>query len=400
MKGYHVFIKSLKEQFREVWILVLTLCFAPMFVFLYYLMSETETPVYRVILVNGDETRPWQGEPVNLGDSLVRHLGIFASEQQEIMLKYAEAGSRDEGIQQLTEGRGDALLVIPPDLTAAILGWFSSAIPGFTPGPGPVGIPSPSLELVGDITDMKYIVGAVWTEELVNQFALNAAGLQPPVSWKETALGHSGKRTAFELYVPGLMIFAVIMMMFTASATIVREPETGTIERLKISNLKAPEYLAGISLVQVLIGIVSLLLTMGTAVALGYELIPGTLGFILFTGFLTSLSMISFSLIVAAMCRSVKDVAIIGTFPLMVLMFFSGAFFPLGGGKIARFGNYTLHLNDLLSPTWAVDALNKVLVKGLPPMATLPEMAAILALTGLYLLLGIWAYRRRHMKSL
>jgi ABC-2 type transport system permease protein len=219
------------------------------------------------------------------------------------------------------------------------------------------------------------------------------------VEWKETSLGYSGKRSEFELYVPGLMIFAIIMMMFTASATIVREPEAGTLERLKISNLGAFQYLAGISLVQLIIGIISLLLTLWTAEALGYEVIPGTFGFILLVGFLTSLSMISFSLIVASICRSIKDVAIIGTFPLMLMMFFSGAFFPLGGGRLFTLGPYTLHMNDLLSPTWAVDALNKVLIKGLDIRDTIPEMLAILALTILYFIIGVMAFRRRHMKA-
>jgi hypothetical protein len=83
----------------------------------------------------------------------------------------------------------------------------------------------------------------------------------------------------------------------------------------------------------------------------------------------------------------------------MIMMFFSGAFFPLGGGKIVNIGNFSLHLNDLLSPTWAVDALNKVLIKGLNIPETLPEMLAIIVLTIIYFVLGVWAFQRRHMKA-
>jgi ABC-2 type transport system permease protein len=295
--------------------------------------------------------------------------------------------NREKGVEMLTKGRADAMVVLPQNLSRRLLN------PEITTGS------IPTIELVGDITDLKYIVGAVWTEELVNRFILEASGISLPLEWKETTLGHSGQRTEFELYVPGLMIFAIIMMLFTASASIVREPESGTLERLKISSLNAMQYLVGISLIQVIIGILSLLLTIGTAISLGYEVIPGSFGFILVVGFLTSLSMISFSLIVAAICRSIKDVAIIGTFPLLLLMFFSGAFFPLGGGRIATIGNFTFHLNDLLSPTWAVDALNKVLIKGMDAWQTLPELGAILVLTILYFFIGVWAFRRRHMRA-
>lgn len=386
MKWYYVFVKSLREQFRDYWILILTLVFAPFFVFMYYLMSETENPVYDVVFVNRDKTTVFSNQSVNLGDTLVHYLQEYAENTEDIFLEFGKAESRDAGLKMLKDGNADVMIVLPQNLTPRLL---NPAYSG----------EEPALELVGDITDMSYIVGAIWTEELINHFIIEATGIRMPIGWKETTLGHSGQRSEFELYVPGLMIFAIIMMMFTASASIVREPEAGTLERLKISNLNAFQYLTGISLIQVIIGIVSLLLTVWVAMVLGYQVIPGTFWFILLIGFLTSLSMISFSLIVAAICRSIKDVAIIGTFPLMILMFFSGAFFPLGGGKLFTLGGFTMHLNDLLSPTWAVDALNKVLVKGLNPTDTLPEMLAIFVLTLLYFLIGVWAFRRRHMKA-
>ncbi len=387
MKWYYVFIKSLREQFRDYWILILTLVFAPFFVFMYYLMSETESLSYNIVFVNQDKTVLLSGSTVNLGDSLINYLQICSETEEDVLLEFSRADNRDAALEQLMAGNADVLVVLPGDLTLRLL------------NPEYPGKEKTMLELVGDITDMNYIIGAIWTEELVNHFILESAGISIPIGWKETSLGYSGKRSGFELYVPGLMIFSIIMMMFTASASIVREPEAGTLERLKISRLNALEYLTGISLIQVIVGIVSLLLTLSVAIVLGYNIIPGTFWFIMLIGFLTSLSMISFSLIVAAMCRSVKDVAIIGTFPLMILMFFSGAFFPLGGGRLFTIGEFTLHMNDFLSPTWAVDALNKVLIKGLGIMDTLPDMLAILALAVIYFIIGVWAFRRRHMQA-
>lgn len=386
MKWYYVFVKSLREQFRDYWILILTLVFAPFFVFMYYLMIETENPEYDVVFVNHDETGVFMNQSINLGDTLVHYLQVYAEHTEDIFLDFSKAENRDAGLKLLKDGKADVMIVLPHNITTQLLD------PAYTGE-------EPTLELVGDITDMDYIIGAVWTEELINRFVIEATGIRMPIGWKETTLGHSGQRSEFELYVPGLMIFAIIMMMFTASASIVREPEAGTLERLKISNVNAFQYLTGISLIQVIVGIVSLLLTLWVAMALGYEIIPGTFWFILLIGFLTSLSMISFSLIVAAICRSIKDVAIIGTFPLLLLMFFSGASFPVGGGKLFTIGDFTMHLNDLLSPTWAVDAFNKVLIKGLDPGETLPEMLAIFVLTLLYFLIGVWAFRRRHMKA-
>ncbi len=387
MRWYFVFLKSIREQIRDYWILLLTISLAPFFVFMYYMMVETETPEFNIILVNHDEGSFFMDQPINLGDSLIYYMQLVSMDQETSMLHYAEQDERLAGINLLQEGEADVMVIIPRKLTLQLLN------PEYDDPRGTV------LELVGDVTDMQYIIAAVWSEELINRFIRDASGISLPIAWKETTLGYSGQRTEFELYVPGMMILAVIMMIFSASAAIVREPEAKTLERLKISNLSALEFLGGISLIQIIIAIISLLLTMLVAVCLGYTLLPGTFWFIMLVAFLTSLSMIAFSLIVAAICRSIKDVAIIGTFPLFILMFFTGAAFPISGGKLFTLAGITFHINDILSPTWAVDALNKVLIKGQEMRETIPDLTMILVLTLAYFIIGVWAFRRRHMSA-
>jgi len=387
MKWYFVFVKSIREQIRDYWILLLTISLAPFFVFMYYLMVETESPEFNILLVNQDEGIFHMGQSINLGDSLIHYMQLVSKDQEKSMLHYEEQDKRQAGINLLQEGEADVMFVFPGQLTHALLN------PEYPASTGTM------LEIVGDVTDMEYIIGAVWSEELVNQFIREASGIALPISWKETTLGHSGQRTTFELYVPGLMILAIIMMIFSASAAIVREPEARTLERLKVSNLSALEFLGGISLIQVIIAVISLLLTMLIAVCLGYTLLPGTFWFIMLVAFITSLSMIAFSLIVAAICRSIRDVAIIGTFPLFILMFFTGAAFPISGGRLFTLAGITFFINDMLSPTWAVDALNKVLIKGQEIKETIPDLAMILVLTLAYTVIGVWAFRRRHMRA-
>jgi ABC-2 type transport system permease protein len=387
MRWYFVFIKSIREQIRDYWILLLTISLAPFFVFIYYLMVEAETPEFNIILVNQDEGTTHLGQPVNLGDSLINYVQKESMDQETSILHYAEQDKRLTGVSLLQEGEADVMVVIPGNLSLQLL------------SPVNDDSPRPVLELVGDVTDMQYIIAAVWSEELINQFIREASGISLPIEWKETTLGFSGQRTTFELYVPGMMILAVIMMIFSASAAIVREPEAKTLERLKVSNLTALEFLGGISLIQVIIAIISLLLTMLVAVSMGYTLLPGTFWFIMLVAFLTSLSMIAFSLIVAAICRSIKDVAIIGTFPLFILMFFTGAAFPISGGRLFTLAGITFHVNDILSPTWAVDALNKVLIKGQEIRQTIPDLTMILVLTMAYFIIGVWAFRHRHMRA-
>jgi ABC-2 type transport system permease protein len=387
MKWVYVFGKGIREQMREPWILIITVVMAPLFIAIYFLMEGNEDRPYHVAIVNLDHGCEMGDLHVNLGDTLVAFLQAEGRTGELADLNFFLCSDRKSAVELLRKKQADVLVVIPEVFSGSI--W----------DPSDTGQFPARLELVGDVTSTAYMVGAIWTEEMINAFVLEAARIQLPVIWTETTLGFSGARSEFELYVPGLLILSIIMIIFSASAAIVREPETRTLERLKISRLGATEFLVGTSLVQIIIALVSLVLALLAALALGYTLIPGSLGFILLISFLTALSMISFSLIVAAMCRSVKDVAIIGTFPLFLLMFFTGATFPVQGGKLFTLGGYDLMLNELLSPTWAVEALNKVLVRGQAIRETIPEMAAIGILTLLYFLLGTWVFRMRHMRA-
>ena len=131
--------------------------------------------------------------------------------------------------------------------------------------------------------------------------------------------------------------------MFTASIAFIWEVENKTITLLKLSNLNPIEYLLGVSSVQTIIGVVAAFLSLGTAIALGFSVggsvdsmyVGGTQNniSIIVTIFIvsafTSLSIVAFSLIVAACTKSANEILIIGCFPMFLFMFFSGAAFPL-----------------------------------------------------------------------
>jgi ABC-2 type transport system permease protein len=385
MKWYSVFIKSLKEQIRDYWILLIVILLAPFFIFVYYLMLESEKTEYDIILVNQDKGISVMANNINLGDSLIIYFGEISQQYGELILRFHVNTGRDEAITSLKNEKANAALVIPNNFTASLIGDPEKNNPSI-------------FELIGNITDMQYIIGAVFTEELFNKFLEEKTGFQMPVKFIETKLGYSGERSTFELYVPGMLILAIIMMMFSASAAIVREPEIQTLKRLKLTNLTALEFLTGISLVQIIVAALSLCFAMLTAIALGYKIIPGTLWFIFLMAFLTSLSIIAFSLLFSAFCRSIKDVAIIATFPMLIFMFFTGAAMPVKGGILFHIGSFEFTMAGILSPTHAINALNKVLLLGLPSSRTIPDITVLIILTIIYFILGVWAFKRRHMR--
>ena len=71
-----------------------------------------------------------------------------------------------EAIERLRRKYADVVVVIPENLSTSVFDTSSTVTT------------TAQLELVGDVTKMEYIIGAVWTEELINQFILGTAGIK------------------------------------------------------------------------------------------------------------------------------------------------------------------------------------------------------------------------------
>ena len=121
---------------------------------------------------------------------------------------------------------------------------------------------SATTELIfgGDLTNPYYPVAAILAASAVDSYVQEATGLTPPVQYVEQPLGGSGTRTEFETYVPGMFIFAVIMLVFAAAMTVAREVENGPLRRLQITRMTAFDLLGGTSLTLIIIGVTAELL--------------------------------------------------------------------------------------------------------------------------------------------
>jgi ABC-2 type transport system permease protein len=196
---------------------------------------------------------------------------------------------------------------------------------------------------------------------------------------------------------PGLLSLSLIMLMFTATIAFIVEVENKTMIRLKLSRLSTLEFLFGTGIVQIAIGIGSFLLTLLLALSLGFST-DGSLLLVIFIAGICSISIIAFSLIVAALTRTVNEVLVIGNFPLFLFMFFTGAAFPMSSGDMFVFAGYHFPIHGLMSPTHAISALNKVLIMNAGIGEIIPELVSLCGLAIVYFIIGAWAFRWRHMR--
>jgi ABC-2 type transport system permease protein len=386
MKTISVIARSLKEQMRSYWILLLSLSMGPFFILIYYLILETSKPQYDILIINNDTGVTVEGKSVNHGNELTEFFKKSFPDPNAIPFKVVPAINYVQSMEILKNRDADALIIIDR--------LFSQSLEKQKAGNSSA---TPEIEFTGDLTSTNYLITAVWANEIVNEYALKATNGKRIIEINETALGVSGKIDDFDMIVPGILILSLIMLMFTASIAFVSEVENRTIMRLKLSRISAFEYLSGISFVQLIVGIVSLLFTLITAIILGFNYSGSVLIMILIAS-LTSLSIISFSLIIAAFTRSSAEVLVVGNFPMFLFMFFTGAAFPLKSNAIFTVAGYPVSIQGLMTPTHAISALNKTLVMNMDFVSMVPEIISIVVLTIIYFLIGAIIFKRRHLK--
>lgn len=386
MKTISIIIKSMKEQLRSYWILILSLSMGPFFIFVYFLITESSKPQYDILVVNTDAGAITNGQKTNYGRDLISYFTSADIDINTMPFKVHEISNKQNGIEELKNKRADALVIIPEPFSQRLRALKSRNSTG-----------SAKVEFMGDLTNTNYLISAVWANETVNRFALDATNNKKIIEVSETPLGSSAVVSEFNMLVPGILIVSIIMLMFTASIAFVSEVENKTILRLKLSKLKTIEFLGGIGIVQLLVGLSSVVLTLATAILLGFEY-RGSLTILFFIAGLTSLSIISFSLIIAAVTKSANEVLVVGNFPMFLFMFFTGAAFPLKSEAIFSIAGYPITLQGLLTPTHAISALNKTLVMNMDFKSIVPEITAMIVLTVLYFMIGAIIFNKRHLK--
>lgn len=378
MKIAAIIRKSLKEQIRSFWILLLSLSMGPFFIGIYYLITESSKPQYDVLFVNQDTGT----DSVNHGQLMADYINLLSADT--LPLHVVQANSREEAVRKLKDRKADAAVVISPG--------FSSTLERFGDSTA-----TAAVEFIGDLSRTEYLVSAVWANELVQLYAREATQTPALIEVTETALGITGNLDDFDMIVPGILMVSLIMLMFTSSIAFVSEVEHRTLMRLKLSQLTSLEFAAGVGSVQLLVGIGSMLFTLVTALLLGFNY-SGSLWPLLVISSLTSLSLVAFSLIIAGLTRSANEVLVVGNFPMFLFMFFTGAAFPIQSKALFTLGGYPVTLQGLMSPTHAISALNKTLMTDMAFRDIIPEVIAIVFLTGVYFSAGAWLFWRRHMK--
>jgi len=388
MKAWTVFLKTLREMLRDKWILGLTLVFAPFFVFLYWMILSGGSTSYTVLVINKDVgVQRSDGSTFRSGEHILAAIRGITYADGSPLLKATIASDRTEADRILRDRGAAAFILIPED--------FSQTLQKLESGDRSI---TTMITFGGDLSNPYYMVAVNLALTAVDGYIQEVTGQQPLIGYMEEPLGASAARSEFEAYVPASLIFAVIMLIFLASMSVAREIETGTLRRLQLTPISSLEILGGVTGALVLIGVVAITLAFLVAVLCGFHS-QGPLWVAILVGAVSSLSVIGLGMVVASFTHTVSQAFIVANFPMAMMMFFSGVIYPLPKVTVFTVGAREIGLYDILPPTHAVVALNKVLTLGAGLEEVVYELAALTILSILYFGIGVWLFKRFHLHS-
>lgn len=389
MRALIVFRKTLREMSRDAWMLGLTLAFTPFFVILYWIWFSGGSTTYNIILINQDAgiVSPG-GVTFNAGDEAIAAiLDEITYADGKPLLTVTRAESLSEAELFLKDRKAAAFILIPEE--------FSQTLEKLKSGDRSV---TTNITFGGDVANPYYMVAANLALMGVDHYVQEATGQQPLIGYVEEPMGLSAVRSEFETYVPGTLIFSVVLLIFLSSMIVAREIEMGALRRLQLTPMRSIDLLGGITLALVLIGALSIAFAFGVAVLLGFRSL-GPLWVAILVGTIASLSVIGMGLVVASFTRTVSQAFIVANFPLALMMFFSGIIMPLPKVSLFSLAGHDFGIYDLLPPTHAVVALNKVLTLGAGLGEVLYELSMLTVLSLLYFAVGVWLFKRYHLRS-
>ncbi|MDF2925270.1 MAG: hypothetical protein K0R57_4184 [Paenibacillaceae bacterium] len=375
--------KSLLETVRDWKLLVFTLFFAPCFVFVLYAGYGGGNSSFRIDVFNLDGPGA-----AGHGAALVRQLeaAAYPDGTPLFRLNFPRAEELQDTIVLLEKRSRDAAVVLSAGTSEALE--QAAAGKPFSAAP---------YKLYGDPRNNQYALASIYLATEIETYMQQVSLVNPPLVLQEELIGSGEALTDFDYYIPGLVVLAFLNVLFTAGAAFIREIEKGTMLRLKLSRLKAGEMIGGISLVQLGLGLASFVLTLAAARLCGFTW-KGELQAVLLTGLVSMVGVLGLTLVAVSFMRSLFDVMTVGMVPYFLVMFFAGIFFPLPPLELFSLGGAAFGLNDLLPLSLSVSALNQTLNFGATIGDIGVELALNLAVAACYLALGLWLFRRRHMR--
>lgn len=376
MKALRLFLKSVREQVREPLMLGVTVTFGAVFMLIFGLVFGEGSYTYRIAVQN-----------------------LGAGPESEAFIDGLEKMTYEDGARLFTVERVDSNAQVEAriqrrDLFASVVIPKDFALALASAGAGSV------ISVKGDPANAGFGLVRMMMQTVLDEF-LEARGRAAPAvslgtTFIETKVKGGGE---FTFIAPGLMLMAIFLLLIQCSMVIVREVQSGTMLRLRLSHMKIWEFLLGISASQVLFAGVMLPIMYGVAVLVGFKG-SGSVGTAFIVGLSASITAVAFGLVNAAISKTVVQAFLWGNLITIPVTFLSGAFFPIPEHVLFTIGGVNVTLMDWMPSTPAVAAMNKVLIYGAGLGDVAMDLLKMAMMSGLLFALGVVLFSRTHLRRI
>ncbi len=331
MRFWQLFIRSLKETYRDPLALGFLLAFPLIFMLVFGgAFSGDTTPSYDIGIIDNDRTEVSQ----SFTDQALAQVPIF---------DITGFNDTDSAHDELKMGELSAYIVIPSGFGAQV----SQIIQGID---GNI-----ILDITYDESDLlvsEQIVSSI--DAATRQFA----GIEIPITINTNPINIGADITQMDFIAPGIIIFGLLIMIPTSGRIMLRDKESRFLYRMLTTPTKPWEFIAGYSLSMVLLAIVQIFFFILLGWLFGMDII-GSLGLAFVIFLLTAICSIGIGMVVASLSKSEiqgESLSWLFSMPLAILsgVWFSSEFMP----------SYMRTFADLFPFSHAIDASRAVITRG------------------------------------
>jgi ABC-2 type transport system permease protein len=223
-------------------------------------------------------------------------------------------------------------------------------------------------------------------------------GLPKALRFVEQPLDTVAPVNEFDAYTPGMIVFAILLLIPQTAMVLARELRWGTLQRLRLTLVRARDLWVGVSLAEMVLALGQVVLMFAAALALGFHN-RGSLLNAVVVGLGLSFSAIGFGLMVACFSDNDSDALNIGSTVTMLQVFMSGAFFALPPLTVFTLAGHEIGLFDFLPATHGILALQQVLVGGAGLEEIWFRMVAMVGLSLVYFAAGVVIFAQMQMRQ-
>ncbi|MDJ0765962.1 MAG: ABC transporter permease [Myxococcota bacterium] len=356
MRSWLVLQLGVRRLWRDRLSLGLTVLTAPLFVILYWALFSDSAAQHHLALLNEDQAA---ADPTSRSAQVIQALAQCKGPDGTLVFDLQRVESRASLKQHVIEGRVNNGLVIPAD--------FSSTAVSQSPL---------KLSLLGNVGSPEHLFVSALVSRVVGKVVRQINQRHPAVEITALPLGLSAERTPFERYVPGLLVFSVIMLIFSASMAVVRDVEAGTLARLRLTPVRSFELVLGFFAVQLCVGGASVLLTLGVAFGFGFRS-AGSIPLAMAVAAMASMANIGIGMVIASLSKTQTRAFLLASAVMFLLVLFSGIVFPRPEVSMFQISGRSIDLFHLLPTTHMSEALTKVLTLGARASDVTYELAVL-----------------------